>query len=204
MNMIEKYKKPEVILVLGAPGSGKGTQGKKISEKYEFQHISMGDVLRNKKNEIIVGEYNKQLSSIKDTPLTHELSLRLLKNEMIDMGWEKTKFVLDGFHRKFDKYDIEFFESINLLCVIVLKPTTINILFERVMKRYLENINTSNHRKDDLELVEKRLNIYKTETQEVISFFKDKYENKIKEICCDLDEYEVFTEIETYLDEIVY
>ncbi len=202
--MIEKYKKPEVILVLGAPGSGKGTQGKKISEKYEFQHISMGDVLRNKKNEIIVGEYNKQLSSIKDTPLTHELSLRLLKNEMIDMGWEKTKFVLDGFHRKFDKYDIEFFESINLLCVIVLKPTTINILFERVMKRYLENINTSNHRKDDLELVEKRLNIYKTETQEVISFFKDKYENKIKEICCDLDEYEVFTEIETYLDEIVY
>ncbi len=116
------------------------------------------------------------------------------------MGWEKTKFVLDGFHRNFDKFDIVFFESINLLCVIVLYPSTINILFERVIKRYLENINLSNHRKNDIELLENILNIYKTETLEIISFFKDKHVNKIKEICCDLDKDEVFSEIKVYFN----
>ena len=35
------------IVIFGAPGSGKGTQSEKMIEKYGFEHISTGDVLRD-------------------------------------------------------------------------------------------------------------------------------------------------------------
>lgn len=42
---------PKVIFVLGAPGAGKGTQCTKLSEKYGYQHISAGDLLRKEVRE---------------------------------------------------------------------------------------------------------------------------------------------------------
>ena len=46
--------------MLGAPGAGKGTQAKKISEKYQIPHISTGDIFRaNIKNGTELGKKQK-------------------------------------------------------------------------------------------------------------------------------------------------
>ena len=48
------------IIMLGAPGAGKGTQAKKISEKYQIPHISTGDIFRaNIKNGTELGKKAK-------------------------------------------------------------------------------------------------------------------------------------------------
>ena len=45
------------IIMLGAPGAGKGTQAKKIAEKYDIPHISTGDIFRaNIKNGTELGQ----------------------------------------------------------------------------------------------------------------------------------------------------
>ncbi|MGH0119557.1 UNVERIFIED_CONTAM: hypothetical protein FKN15_032382 [Acipenser sinensis] len=53
--LIEEYEvfdpmrpRPKIILVIGGPGSGKGTQSLKIAERYGFEYISVGELLRNK------------------------------------------------------------------------------------------------------------------------------------------------------------
>lgn len=40
---------PSAVIVLGGPGSGKGTQCAMISNKYNFLHLSAGELLRNEK-----------------------------------------------------------------------------------------------------------------------------------------------------------
>lgn len=48
------------IIMLGAPGAGKGTQAKKIAEKYSIPHISTGDIFRaNIKNGTELGQKAK-------------------------------------------------------------------------------------------------------------------------------------------------
>ena len=50
------------IIMLGAPGAGKGTQAKKIAAKYEIPHISTGDIFRaNIKNGTELGKESKDL-----------------------------------------------------------------------------------------------------------------------------------------------
>ena len=57
---IRKGMKKMKIIMLGAPGAGKGTQAKKIAEKYTIPHISTGDIFRaNIKNNTELGQKAK-------------------------------------------------------------------------------------------------------------------------------------------------
>ena len=52
------------IIMLGAPGAGKGTQAKKIAAKYEIPHISTGDIFRaNIKNGTELGNKATRIKS---------------------------------------------------------------------------------------------------------------------------------------------
>lgn len=49
LNTWNKMSKPNVVFVLGAPGSGKGTQCEKIVAKFGYVHLSAGDLLREER-----------------------------------------------------------------------------------------------------------------------------------------------------------
>ena len=86
------------IIMLGAPGAGKGTQAKKIAEKYHIPHISTGDIFRaNIKNGTELGKkaktYMDQGALVPDE-LVCDLVVDRVRQEDCRNG-----YVLDGFPR---------------------------------------------------------------------------------------------------------
>lgn len=109
------------IIMLGAPGAGKGTQALKIAEKYCIPHISTGDIFRaNIKNETELGIKAKAYID-KGQLVPDELVIDLIINRVKESDCEKG-YILDGFPRtipqaeEFDKALDENGEEIN--CVI--------------------------------------------------------------------------------------
>ena len=86
------------IVLLGAPGAGKGTQAAKLVEKYGFAHISTGDILRAAvKNQTPLGIEAKKYMDAGDL-VPDELVIGLVKERLKDDD-TKAGFILDGFPR---------------------------------------------------------------------------------------------------------
>lgn len=86
------------IVLLGAPGSGKGTVGKIIAEDLKLAHISTGDLFReNLKNETELGKEAKQYMD-KGELVPDEVTIKMLK-ERLNGDDVENGAVLDGFPR---------------------------------------------------------------------------------------------------------
>ena len=92
------------IIMLGAPGAGKGTQAKKIAAKYGIPHISTGDIFRaNIKNGTELG--NKAKSYMDQGHLVPDELTCDLVVDRINQADCKNGYVLDGFPRTIPQAD---------------------------------------------------------------------------------------------------
>ena len=84
------------IIFIAPPAAGKGTQSKLLVEKYNYKHISTGDLLRNEisKNNPLAGEIKKNINSGNLVPDT--IVSKLLEQELTN---HKGPFILDGYPR---------------------------------------------------------------------------------------------------------
>ena len=86
------------VIMLGAPGAGKGTQAIKIAEKYSIPHISTGDIFRaNIKNNTELGQQAKKYMD-QGLLVPDELVVDLVVDRVQKDDCEKG-YVLDGFPR---------------------------------------------------------------------------------------------------------
>ena len=86
------------LIMLGAPGAGKGTQAKKIAEKYQIPHISTGDIFRaNIKNGTELGQKAKTYMD-QGLLVPDELVVDLVMDRFAQDDC-KNGYVLDGFPR---------------------------------------------------------------------------------------------------------
>ena len=93
------------IIMLGAPGAGKGTQAKKIAEKYSIPHISTGDIFRaNIKNGTELGKEAKGYMD-KGQLVPDELTVKLLLDRVAQADC-KNGYVLDGFPRTIPQAEV--------------------------------------------------------------------------------------------------
>ena len=93
------------IIMLGAPGAGKGTQAKMIADKYQIPHISTGDIFRaNIKNGTELGkEAKKYMDAGQLVP--DELTVKLLLDRVANEDC-KNGYVLDGFPRTIPQAEV--------------------------------------------------------------------------------------------------
>ena len=102
------------IIILGAPGAGKGTQATKISEKYGIVHISTGDIFRaNIKGGTEIGKLAKSYIDagklVPDSVTCDIVKDRLTKDDV------KDGYLLDGFPRSlFQAEELSKFDDIDI------------------------------------------------------------------------------------------
>ena len=93
------------IIMLGAPGAGKGTQAQMIAEKFDIPHISTGDIFRaNIKNGTELGKKAKEFMD-KGLLVPDELTVELLLDRVANEDC-KNGYVLDGFPRTIPQADV--------------------------------------------------------------------------------------------------
>lgn len=91
------------IVLLGAPGSGKGTLSEYLIEKYNFDHISTGNLFRK-----VIAENLKHVEELKTYLLSgalvpDDLTNKLAKEEIQTLEKQKKSFILDGYPRNIDQ-----------------------------------------------------------------------------------------------------
>ena len=205
------------IVLLGAPGAGKGTQAAKLVDKFGFAHISTGDILRAAvKNQTPLGIEAKKYMDAGDL-VPDELVIGLVKERL---GDEDTKagFILDGFPRTSAQAVALATELTELnrpldaaLLVDVDKEVIIGRLTSRRTCRDCGYIGTDAdatcpkcggemyQRDDDNEAtVRNRLDVYENSTAPLIDYYRGC--GLLVEIDGDQDPEVVFTEVQKALN----
>ena len=212
------------IIMLGAPGAGKGTQAKKIASKYSIPHISTGDIFRaNIKNGTELG--NKAKTYMDQGLLVPDELVVDLVVDRVNQEDCANGYVLDGFPRTIpqaealDKALMEMRQSIDY--AINVEVPDENIVQRMSGRRACVNCGATYHivyaptkkenvcdtcegelilRDDDKpETVQKRLNVYHEQTQPLIDYYTEK--NKLVEVDGTIDIEKVFDAIVKILGE---
>jgi UMP-CMP kinase len=171
-------RKPSVLFVLGGPGSGKGTQCSSLVDTFKFKHLSAGDLLREEvgRGSPIGAEINDFIARGAIVP--GEVTVRLLKQAMMDRGWNKHVFIIDGFPRSFPNLQIwldTMKDQIDVVGVLLLSCSE-ETMKNRIMKRG----ETSGRLDDNEETFKKRIRVYLDETKPVIDHFRQ--QSKVFEV----------------------
>jgi adenylate kinase len=172
-----KYR---TVLLFGAPGSGKGTQGKILGSIPNFFHCACGDVFRNLTIESEIGrtfvEYSSKGKLVPDEP-TIDLWRNAI-NGMTQTGRfrpEQDTLVLDGIPRNVHQAEM-LSDTLNVIAIFFLRATNMDSLVERMQRRALRE-----NRLDDvsLDVIKQRLKTYEKETKPLLSYYGKKLVHRI-------------------------
>lgn len=187
------------IIMLGAPGAGKGTQAKMIADKYGVPHISTGDIFRaNIKNGTELGMEAKKYMD-QGLLVPDELTVRILLDRVAQDDC-KNGYVLDGFPRTIPQAEV-LDSELTKLGDHIDYAINVDVPDENIVKRmsgrracltcgatyHIEHVPPKEEgicdvcgselvlRDDDKpETVKNRLNVYHEQTQPLIDFYTEK------------------------------
>ncbi len=187
------------IIMLGAPGAGKGTQAKMIAEKYSVPHVSTGDIFRaNIKNGTELGKQAKEYMD-KGQLVPDELTVKILLDRVAQDDC-KNGYVLDGFPRTIPQAEV-LDEALTKLSESIDYAINVDVPDENIVKRmggrracvtcgatyHIEHVPPKKEgicdkcgselilRDDDKpETVQKRLSVYHEQTQPLIEYYTGK------------------------------
>ena len=168
------------ILLFGAPGVGKGTQGKILGSIPNFFHCACGDVFRNLRADSPLGrlfiEYSGRGQLVPDEP-TIELWRHFIENNTkIGRFHPKTDtLVLDGIPRNVAQAKI-LKTTLDVTAVFYMRSSDEEKLISRIQRRAVKE-----NRLDDanLEVIRDRLHVYESETKPVLKFYGRKLVHNI-------------------------
>ena len=165
-------KQLDVLIFLGPPGSGKGTQAEILTEKLKYLHISVGDLLRENISKNT--ELGKLASSYVNAGelVPDDLIIKLVNSYIHDLQNKDSKYlgiILDGFPRTI-KQASSLENKIKDLGASIKAVIYLDISDEKIISRL-----QSRGRNDDKpELIRNRLDVYRKQTEPLLDFYSEK------------------------------
>jgi len=173
------------LIILGPPGSGKGTVSERLAKDFHLFHVSVGDLLRKeaKKNTAL----GKKISSCIDKGdlVPHQLAIDIAKKAI----GKKQNFIFDGFPRSVDQ--AKLIQDVDIDAVIYLDVPEKDVV-KRLSGRLLDPVTRKTYhlqylpppknimkrliqRKDDTpKVIKERFKVYHRETEPVIKYYQKK------------------------------
>ncbi len=203
------------IVLLGAPGSGKGTQANFISNEYNLPHISTGEIFRdNIKRKTPLGVKIKEIIDAGNL-CPDDLTVEIVKNRLLEKDCENG-YLLDGFPR--NKFQADMLEKICAPDVVLNIDVDLELVKKRISsRRYCEKCgdtfnaqNLENDKvcpkcagrlliraDDDEKSVEERIVVYRKQTEPLVEYYNNL--NKLVTVNGNQTIEEVFEEIKKTL-----
>ncbi len=162
------------VVLLGPPGSGKGTQSKFLVEKYDFKQLSTGDLLREsvaKKNSSLGLEISEIMNSGELVP--DDIVIQLIVEKISQL--KNKKIIFDGFPRNLNQA-VVLEKSLQKISISLDKVIFIDVNYEILKDRILKRINETkvkDRRSDDnIDTLIKRIEVYKSNTLPIVDYYK--------------------------------
>ena len=178
------------IVLLGAPGSGKGTQAENIVKKFGITHLSTGDMLRAEVSEgTPLGLEAKKIMD-EGKLVSDEIVLGMVKNHILKA---ENGFLLDGFPRNINQA-----EQLDKLLDEINMPIDKVIYFDVPFEVIKERLKSRGRSDDNEETILKRRKVFEEETFPLVDYFI--LQGKLKTINGYGDVNEISQEIFKVLD----
>lgn len=190
----------KVIILIGAPGSGKGTLSAILKENLNIAHISTGDMLRaQSKLDTDLGKKIRDL--LAEGKLIDDLIITEMLETRIKMSDCDNGFILDGYPRTINQANL-LSDVLNKLNIVYIKVIEIvlddDIIIKRILGRYTcntcgeiyneyfkptsksnicdkcGNIDFNKRTDDNLDTLSKRLEVYHLQSKPILGFYQDK------------------------------
>ena len=179
------------ILILGAPGAGKGTQSAKITEEFDVEHITTGDALRANKD-MDISEMDTEYDTPREYMDQGELVPDDVVNAIVDEALSQAGgFVLDGYPRNIEQ--AEELEGMTELDIVLYLDVGEDELVHRLTGRRMDpetgdiyhveynppedpDVEARLEQRDDdtEETVKERLRVFRENTEPVIEYYEEK------------------------------
>lgn len=204
-----------IIVLLGAPGAGKGTQAKRLAKKFSLTHLSTGDALRKAVSKGIgVGKHVGEIMEAGELVPDHLVAK--IVHESMDALEGSRCFLLDGFPRNLSQAKFLEEMKVNASLLVINLRADEDVVTRRLSgRRYcadcgkIHNVHYSPpkkeaacdvcegkliQRKDDREeVIQDRLRVYREETEPLIDYYSKK--DNFFEVDGNRDPQTVFEEI---------
>ena len=191
--------KPNVVFVIGGPGSGKGTMCELAELQLGWTHLSTGDLLRAEcqAGSPAAATIEEFLTAGELVP--NEIIVTLLKNAMetVTRTTGKNNFLLDGFPRSLS--NLEGWYEIFGREAELPKMLYFECPYEVLEKRILGRARYTGRSDDNVESVKLRFDTFKAETLPTVEFFKSR--NKCVEVDTSQDRQAVYALVVSNLAE---
>lgn len=207
------------IILFGAPGSGKGTQGDLLEERYGYKKVSTGDLVRAEVK--AQSELGKTIKAIMDKGdlVSDDIIIKMVKNR-VEQRDISTGYIMDGFPRTLDQAKELSQLGVDREIVIFLKVDE-DAVVERLVSRLtcrncggIFNIKNKppkregicdecggklERRKDDNEeTIRNRISVYKEQTEPVIGYYRNR--GLLYEVDADRTVDEIFADIKRIIE----